>query len=83
MNEKLIVERAILTAIQEGKGNHGWYNIAIKLSKMDVPREFDLMECLLDLEARNLIRKLPKEGSNQGRWELTDQGVTALEQTQG
>jgi hypothetical protein len=80
MDDKTIFEKTVLQIIKDGNGEYGWYNIAGRLSNLDVPRSIDLMECLRDLEKRSLARTLPKEEMPHGVWELTEQGNIFLAQ---
>lgn len=79
MNNLTELELAILRLVEKGQGKWGWYQIATKLSNMDVPRSPDMMDVLRRLEARGIVKGTKVPDSPRDTWELTEAGKTLLE----
>ncbi|MFB2772213.1 hypothetical protein ACE1AT_23435 [Pelatocladus sp. BLCC-F211] len=72
------LELVLLKLVAKGEGNWSWYEIASSLSRLDVPREPDMMIVLKNLAAEGLLRRYVEQGSPRDRWELTSAGNKIL-----
>ncbi len=72
------LELVLLKLVAKGEGNWSWYEIATSLSRLDVPREPDMMIVLKNLAAEGLLRRYVEQGSPRDRWELTPAGNKIL-----
>lgn len=79
MDDKELLERAILKLILQGKGGYGWYNIAIRLPPEVIHVANLQMVVIHDLESRGLIRNTPADGHPQGVYEIEAKGILYLE----
>ena len=57
-----------------------WHQVAMALSRMDVPRQFDLLETLRELEKDGLVTREVSEGSATDCWKVTENAVGKLSQ---
>ena len=78
MNKLTTLERALLQIVHEGAGQWGWYQLATRLSRMDVPRVPDMLSTLKDMAGRGLVQRHVVPGSPQDRWEVTEKGFAVL-----
>lgn len=72
------LELVLLKLVVKGQGNWSWYELANSLSRLDVPREPDMMAVLKDLVAKDLLERHILPGSPRDRWELTPAGTKIL-----
>lgn len=72
------LDRLLLDAVTEGRGEWSWHQIARHLADVDAPREPDMMVSLKDLVARGLLGRETTPGSPRDRWWVTDAGRAAL-----
>jgi DNA-binding PadR family transcriptional regulator len=76
------LELVLLELVAKGEGNWSWYEIASSLSRLDVPRETDMMVALKDLVGKGLLQRYVESGSPRDRWELTPAGTKILMECQ-
>ena len=76
------LELVLIQLVAKGNGNWSWYEIASHLSRLDVPREPDMMVVLKKLAAEGLLKREVELGSPRDRWELTSTGVRIIEAKQ-
>jgi PadR family transcriptional regulator PadR len=76
------LELVLLQLVFKGKGNWSWYEIASSLSRLDVPREPDMMTVLKDMKSKGLVERHIQPGSPRDRWELTPIGSEILMECQ-
>lgn len=76
------LELVLIQLVAKGNGNWSWYEIASHLSRLDVPREPDMMVVLKKLAAEGLLKRYVQTGSPRDRWELTSTGVLVVEAEQ-
>lgn len=74
------LEMVLLRLVQQGGGRWGWYQLASRLSRLDVPREPDMMARLKALVEDGYLVRHTSPGSPNDRWELTEAGREALRQ---
>lgn len=79
MDELTSLELVLLRIIAEGKGKLGWYQIGVRLSRMNVPRELDMMSTLKGMIAHDLVVRHVMPGSPHDQWEVTEKGRAVLE----
>jgi DNA-binding PadR family transcriptional regulator len=82
MNHSTILTQLELTLLQlvaKGEGEWSWYEIAQALSRLDVPREPDMMQVLKKLVAEGFLNREVQPGSPRDRWELTEAGKTKIQ----
>ena len=79
MDDRQLLERAILNLILKGKGGYGWYNIAIRLPPEVIHVADQQMVIIRDLESRGLIRRVPVDGHPHSVYEIESQGTEYLE----
>ncbi|NES99453.1 MAG: hypothetical protein F6K61_02555 [Sphaerospermopsis sp. SIO1G1] len=72
------LELALLKLVAKGKGNWSWYELANALSRLDIPREPDMMVVLKDMITKDLVERHIQPGSPRDRWELTPVGTKIL-----
>ena len=72
------LELAILILVSQGEGKSSWYQIAIKLSNMDVPRSPDMMVVLKQLAVEGFLKRTINLNSPMDAWELTEMGKMIL-----
>jgi PadR family transcriptional regulator PadR len=72
------LELVLLKLVAKGEGNWSWYEIATSLSRLDVPREPDMMIVLKNLAAEGLLKRYVELDSPRDRWELTPAGNKIL-----
>ncbi|WYL97329.1 MAG: hypothetical protein HEQ35_29200 [Gloeotrichia echinulata IR180] len=72
------LELVLLELVAKGEGNWSWYEIANHLSRLDVPREPDMMVVLKNLAAKGLLTRYVQPGSPRDRWDLTPTGTKML-----
>ncbi|MBD2386551.1 hypothetical protein [Cylindrospermum sp. FACHB-282] len=72
------LELVLIKLVAKGQGNWSWYELANSLSRLDVPREPDMMVVLKDLVAKGLLERHIQPGSPRDRWELTPAGTKIL-----
>lgn len=77
-NELTQLELILLQLVAKGEGIWSWYEIAQALSRLDVPREPDMMEVLKKLAAEGFLTREVQPGSPRDRWELTQAGKKRL-----
>ncbi|WP_254566911.1 helix-turn-helix transcriptional regulator [Oscillatoria sp. HE19RPO] len=77
-NELTQLELILLQLVAKGEGKWSWYEIAQALSRLDVPREPDMMEVLKKLAAEGFLTREVQPGSPRDRWELTQAGKKRL-----
>ena len=75
------LERVLLRLVDKGGGQWGWHQLASHLSRMDVPRQPDMMTVLKKLAAEGLLVRHVTEGSPNDRWDLTEEGKRAIAPT--
>lgn len=81
MNHPIILtqlEFVLLELVAKGEGKWSWYEIAQALSRLDVPREPDMMQVLKKLAAEGLLNREIQPGSPRDRWQLTEQGKSTI-----
>ncbi|RCJ28649.1 hypothetical protein A6770_23105 [Nostoc minutum NIES-26] len=76
------LELVLLKLVAKGQGNWSWYELANSLSRLDIPREPDMMVVLKDLAAKDLLERHIQPGSPRDRWELTPAGTKILIESQ-
>ncbi|WP_413174420.1 hypothetical protein [Anabaena azotica] len=76
------LELVLLQLVSKGKGGWSWYEIANSLSRLDVPREPDMMTVLKDMKSKGLVERYIQPGSPGDRWELTPAGSEILMECQ-
>ncbi|MDF2388141.1 hypothetical protein JMG10_42355 [Nostoc ellipsosporum NOK] len=76
------LELVLLKLVAQGQGNWSWYELANSLSRLDVPREPDMMVVLKDMVAKGLVERHIQPGSPRDRWELTPTGTKILMESQ-
>ena len=70
MNHPIILtqlEFVLLQLVAKGDGKWSWYEIAQALSRLDVPREPDMMQVLKKLAAEGLLNREIQPGSPRDR----------------
>lgn len=72
------LELALLKLVAKGQGNFSWYELANSLSRLDVPREPDMMVVLKDMVAKDLLKRHIQPGSPRDSWALTPTGINIL-----
>jgi len=72
------LEMVLLRLVEKGGGRWGWHQLASQLSRVDVPRQPDMMSVLKKLAAEGLLVRHVIEGSPNDRWELTEPGKQAI-----
>lgn len=81
MNHSTILtqlEFVLLQLVAKGEGKWSWYEIAQALSRLDVPREPDMMQVLKKLAAEGFLNREVQPGSPRDRWELTLSGQNKI-----
>ena len=78
MRELSALELILLKLVNEGRGRFGWHTLATRLGAMNAPLRPDMMVTLKRLAAEGLVVRHVVPNSPHDRWELTDQGRTAL-----
>jgi len=68
------IELIILQLVSRGEGKYSWYEIAQGLSRLDVPREPDMLSVLKKLEIEGLLTRRIEPDSPRDSWELTGEG---------
>ncbi len=76
------LELVLLQLVAKGKGSWSWYELANSLSRLDVPREPDMMIVLKDLATKGLLERHIQPGSPRDGWELTPAGTKVLSEYQ-
>jgi PadR family transcriptional regulator PadR len=76
------LELVLLKLVAKGEGKWSWYEIANSLSRLDVPREPDMMVVLKSMQSRDLLARHIQPGSPRDRWELTPTGIKILMEDQ-
>ncbi|HLP88288.1 MAG TPA: hypothetical protein VK184_06815 [Nostocaceae cyanobacterium] len=72
----------LLKLVAKGEGKWSWYEIANSLSRLDVPREPDMMVILKDMQSKGWLQRYIQPGSPRDRWELTPDGNKILMEDQ-
>ncbi|WP_414563809.1 MULTISPECIES: hypothetical protein [unclassified Anabaena] len=72
------LELVLLKLVAKGQGNFSWYELANSLSRLDVPREPDMMVVLKNLVAKGLLTRHIQPGSPRDSWDLTPIGTNIL-----
>lgn len=82
MNHQIILtqlEFVLLQLVAKGEGQWSWYEIAQALSRLDVPREPDMMQVLKKLATEGFLNREVQPGSPRDRWELTEAGKSKIQ----
>ncbi|MDH6059940.1 hypothetical protein NWP17_05730 [Chrysosporum bergii ANA360D] len=74
------LELVLLKLVAKGQGNFSWYELANSLSRLDVPREPDMMTVLKNLVAKGLLKRHIQPGSPRDSWDLTPTGMKMVMQ---
>lgn len=72
------LELVLLKLVIKGKGQWSWYEIASHLSRLDVPREPDMMVVLKKMVADGFLNRYVESGSPRDRWKITPEGIEKL-----